>query len=42
MRGNKIGFSEVAPIIPSKKKIYVVWLKISLQSSDEEKSTIKA
>jgi hypothetical protein len=41
MRGIKIGFNEVGPTIPSKKKLYVVGLRISIQNSKEEKSAIK-
>jgi hypothetical protein len=41
MRGIKIGFNGVTPTIPSKKKIHVVGLKISIQGSEEKKSTIK-
>jgi hypothetical protein len=40
-RGIKIGFNDVAPTIPPKKKIYVVELKISIQSSEEEKVALK-
>jgi hypothetical protein len=41
MRGIKIGFNEVAPTIPLKKKIRVVGLKISIHSFEEKKSAIK-
>jgi hypothetical protein len=40
-RGFKVGFNDVAPTIPSKKKIHMVGLKISLQSSEEEELVIK-
>jgi hypothetical protein len=37
----KVGFNEVAPTIPSKKKIHMVGLKISIQCSKEKKSVAK-
>jgi hypothetical protein len=40
MRGIKVGFDEVAPTIPLKKKIHVVGLKISIQSVAEKKWSI--
>jgi hypothetical protein len=41
MRGIKIGFNGVTLAIPLKKKIHVVGLNISIQSSGENKSAIK-
>jgi hypothetical protein len=36
MRGIKVGFDEVAPTIPSKRKIHVVGSKIYIQSPVEK------
>jgi hypothetical protein len=41
MRGTKVVFNEVAPTIPSKEKIHVVELKISIQIFERKKSATR-